>query len=82
MVNLMKLKALFVENGFTNEMVARNLHMSNQSFSKKMNNEREFKFSEICKICSLFNLSKDDIVTIFFNNLVDFKSTSQTTQKE
>lgn len=75
MNNTFKLKALMLEHGYNNESIAKYLKISKQSFSMKINNHREFKISEIIMLATLFNLTNNEIVTIFFNNCVDLKST-------
>ncbi len=76
MTNTLKLRALLVENNLTNEHIAKQLGISKQSFSMKINNKREFKASEINKLLKLLNLSNFfDIMTIFFANRVELNST-------
>ena len=76
MTNTLKLRALLVENNLTNEDIAKQLGISKQSFSMKINNKREFKASEINKLSMLLNLSNScDVITIFFANRVELNST-------
>lgn len=76
MTNTLKLRALLIENNLTNEDVAKQLGISKQSFSMKINNKREFKASEINKLSALLNLSNTcDIMPIFFANRVELNST-------
>ena len=76
MTNTLKLRALLIENNLTNEDVAKQLGISKQSFSMKINNKREFKASEINKLSLLLNLFNTyDIMPIFFANYVELNST-------
>lgn len=76
MTNTLKLRALLIENNLTNEDIAKELGISKQSFSMKINNKREFKASEINKLSLLLNLANTcDIMSIFFVNRVELNST-------
>ena len=66
MTNTNKLKALFVESGLTQAEVAEQLHITPQSLNEKINNKREFWASEIKYLISLFKLTPDRVVEIFF----------------
>jgi len=66
MTNTNKLKALFVEFGLTQVEVAEQLHITPQSLNEKINNKREFWASEIKYLISLFHLSPERVVEIFF----------------
>lgn len=59
------LKAKIAEKGSTQSEVANYLGISKQSFSYKINGVRDFKLSEIEKICNFLNIS--DKEPIFFN---------------
>ncbi len=76
MVNSSKLRAIIIGNNYTNEETAKKLGISNQSFSMKLNNKREFKASEIHALMQLFNITNpNEIITIFFANCVELNST-------
>ncbi len=75
MTNTLKLRALLIENNLTSEDVAKELGISKQSFSMKLNNKREFKSSELNKLVVLLNLTDKDFLPIFFANRVEFNST-------
>ena len=64
-----------LENNLTSEDVAKELGISKQSFSMKLNNKREFKSSELNKLVVLLNLTDKDFLPIFFANRVEFNST-------
>ena len=71
MTNTLKLKAVMVEKGVTNEMLAGAIGISPQSFSKKLNNHVQFKSREIEKARVYLELSKDQRDAIFFAECVD-----------
>ena len=75
MINTLKLKALIVENDLTNEEVSKNLGISKQSFSMKLNNKREFKASELFVLIQILKLCPNEINNIFFNLNVELNST-------
>ena len=75
MTNTLKLRALLIENNLTSEDVAKELGISKQSFSMKLNNKREFKSSELNKLVVLLNLTDKDFLPIFFVFRVEFNST-------
>ena len=75
MTNTLKLRSLLIENNLTSEDVAKELGISKQSFSMKLNNKREFKSSELNKLVVLLNLTDKDFLPIFFANRVEFNST-------
>lgn len=64
MTNTLKLKSLLVLSGFTQQEVALKMGISYQSLSLKINNKREFKQSEIIKLCEVLNIK--DGKDIFF----------------
>lgn len=68
MTNTLKLKALIMERGFTQEEVAKHLGISVQSLNAKINNKREFKASEITIMIDLLKIT--DVSAIFFNQKV------------
>lgn len=65
MTNTLKLKALMVEKGFTQEQLAKKLGISEQSLNYKINNKREFKASEITIMIDLLKIT--NVSEIFFN---------------
>lgn len=64
MTNTLKLKALMVEKGFTQEQLAKKLGISEQSLNYKINNKREFKASEIQALTKILDVQ--DVDSIFF----------------
>jgi|Cm827metagenome_2_1110796.scaffolds.fasta_scaffold06475_8 transcriptional regulator with XRE-family HTH domain len=69
MTNTLKLKALMVEKGFTQEQLAKKLGISEQSLNYKINNKREFKASEIQALTKILDVQ--DVDSIFFARDVD-----------
>lgn len=69
MTNTLKLKALIMEHGFTQEEVAKRLGISAQSMNAKINNKREFKVSEIQALTKVLDVQ--DVDGIFFAHDVD-----------
>lgn len=69
MTNTLKLKALLIETGYTQEKLALKLGISVYSLHRKINNKAEFKVSEIQKISNLLGITDKD--KYFFCNSVD-----------
>ena len=66
-MNKKKLRALMVLNGDTNKSMAEYLKISEKSFSDKINESgTEFKQSEINAIREKYDLTSEDVVSIFF----------------
>nr|DAJ93557.1 MAG TPA: helix-turn-helix domain protein [Caudoviricetes sp.] len=64
MTNTKLLRATIIQNGLTQDDVAKFLNISHQAFSNKINNKTEFKASEIIKLSELLGIENKD--TIFF----------------
>lgn len=64
MTNTNLLKATIIQNGLTQDDVAKFLKISHQAFSSKINNKSEFKASEIIKLSELLGIEDKD--NIFF----------------
>ncbi len=65
-----------IENsGLKLTFIARALKLSREGFYKKLNNQTEFKASEIVKMQEILNLSNEQRDKIFFANQVELKST-------
>lgn len=75
MTDTKRLKAALVLNGITAGELANKIGMSRQSFSYKLNNQREFRLKEIAAIAAVLNLSLEDKDAIFFQTVVDAEST-------
>lgn len=66
-MNAPKLRSIMVLHGDTNKDLAEYLGITEQSVSNKINeNGTEFKQGEIAKIRKKYNLSAEDVESIFF----------------
>lgn len=66
-MNATKLRSIMVLHGDTNKDLAEYLGITEQSVSNKINeNGTEFKQGEIAKIKEKYNLSAQEVATIFF----------------
>ena len=75
MTNTEVLSKEISNSGITITAIAKKLGITREGFYKKLNNETEFKASEISamqRILNLYNKKRDDI---FFAKEVEFKST-------
>lgn len=61
-----KLKAKFVENGFTMEQVAQLLGINPVTLYRKMSGDSEFTRNEIAMLKNALNISLEEISNIFF----------------
>ena len=67
-----------IENsGLKLTFIANKLEISREGFYKKLNNQTEFKASEIVKLQDILNLSNKERDKIFFTNKVEKKSTTK-----
>lgn len=64
MTNTAELRAAFARCNVSKAEAARVLGISRQNLYMKINNQREFRASEISKLSELLNIT--DIMTIFF----------------
>ncbi|RGM21673.1 XRE family transcriptional regulator [Eubacterium sp. OM08-24] len=71
MTNTLKLKAVILERGFTQEQIAEMLGMTIATFNYKVNNKSEFKASEIKKLGEILHLTAEELNTIFFADKVE-----------
>ncbi|MDO5001210.1 MAG: DUF739 family protein [Eubacteriales bacterium] len=60
-----ELKAEIARKGITNRSIARELHISEQTFYNKLNGDNEFKESEIKALIKVLNLSPSRVNEIF-----------------
>ena len=71
MVNINKLKAKIVENGFNVEYVADKVGMDKATFYRKMaNNGETFLVKEVDAMARVLKMTGDDINAIFFTQTV------------
>jgi len=61
-----RLKSKWVEKGYLQSDIARELQLSPAGFSRKINGKTDFSLSEIHRICYLLDLTADDREAIFF----------------
>ena len=61
-----KLRGLAREKGKTQEVIASTAGMKEATFSQKINNNSEFKQSEILRICEVLSIPGEQIHAYFF----------------
>lgn len=66
MTNSLKLKARILEKGFTFQKLAKEIGISYQSMSYKINNKREFNQTEIFNICRILEIDENERSAYFF----------------
>lgn len=67
-MNSKLLRSIMVLNGDTNATLAEHIGITERSFSSKINeNGTEFKQNEIIAIRNKYNLSDEQVCSIFFN---------------
>ena len=72
------LKELIKSKGLKLKYVAEYLGLSSYGFSKKLNNEQEFKTSEVAALCELLEIKDlEEKEAIFFRNKDDYKSSTK-----
>ncbi len=77
MTNTLELDYAIKRAGLDREKVAKILGIGITTLFNKLHNKVEFKASEIAKLKSLLNLSKEQRDMIFFANNVDAQSTKE-----
>lgn len=65
-----KLRGRIVEMGLTQGKIAELLHISEQSLSKKMNNDIRFGAEDVIKISEILEIKPEDIGAYFFTPAV------------
>lgn len=71
MTNANLLREKIDESGYKLRFIAKKIGITYQGFLKKVNNETEFKASEIQKLKELLNLTDEERDNIFFALNVD-----------
>lgn len=66
MTNTTEFKAMMVRNGYTAEQLAKEIGMTPQSLSYKINNKREFTATEINNVSKALGLTLEEKEIIFF----------------
>lgn len=51
--------------------IAEGMQISRQSLYLKMRGNRDFKVSEVCKLCEILRLTDEEKMLVFFANEVD-----------
>lgn len=69
------LKRIIVSSGMSISFIARKLNITREGFYKKMNNETEFKASEISTLKDTLRLTNSQRDAIFFAKKVEQNST-------
>lgn len=62
-MNMNLLRAKIVECGLTQQQVAKTVCMSSNSFSRKLNGNRDFTLSEVRRLCRILYI--EDPVRVF-----------------
>lgn len=70
MINTKLLKSYFVKNGLKQEEVAKNIGISYQSLSDKVNNKVQFKVDEVSELCEILKITSERD-EIFFAKKID-----------
>lgn len=70
-----KLNNAIAESGMKITAIAKKLGITREGFYRKLNNETEFKASEISAMQTILNLSNEARDSIFFAKEVELKST-------
>ena len=69
------LKAARIKQSLTQVQVSEKLGIDKSTYSKKEKGIIQFKITEIQKLVSIYNLTKEEMIEIFFADCVDFEST-------
>ena len=72
MIDLKKLMKKLDESGMKKRYIAERLGLSTYGLSLKINNENEFKVSEVEKICKILNITLKEREDIFFAKGVEW----------
>ncbi len=75
MTNKRLLKSAMVRNGYSSTKLASELGVSHATFSYRLNSKRDFLAGDIAKMIKLLHLSKNEVMNIFFADIVDISAT-------
>ena len=64
------LKATIIKNGDTQEKLAKDMGLQTSALNMRINGKIEFRRNEIIFIKQRYNLSSDEIDSIFFDEIV------------
>ena len=76
MTNTLMLEKIIDNSGLKRNFIATQMGISSYTLSLKINNKKEFKASEIDRLCTILKINVASRMQIFFAPGVDFKSTS------
>lgn len=68
-MNISKLRGKIVENGLTQDELAKRINIDRSTLSRRMKTGESFTVGEASKITAVLNLSKDEAVEIFLPNV-------------
>ena len=60
MINTKLLKGKIVSAGMTQQELAKKMHMSENTFSSKINNKSSFDIMEVFQLCELLSINSGD----------------------
>lgn len=66
MANCDALRVCIAESGLKQTFIAEKLGMSQQTLTRKLQGQFEFKQSEIVQLSKLLQLTQDEVLSIFF----------------
>ncbi len=69
-MNMANLKAEIARNNLSIPQLARLVHMDKKTLYSRINGKTSFKQSEIAAISKVLELKKDEIMSIFFADMV------------
>lgn len=75
-INLTLLTEKIEQSGMKRKAIAEKMHLTPAGLANKLKGKRDFNSSEIKGIARVINLSGDEILSIFFADVVDKTSTS------
>lgn len=70
-INLKKLAEKIETSGMKRKAIAARMNLTAAGLANKLSGKRDFSASEINKIADVLNLTSDDILSIFFADIVD-----------
>ncbi len=75
-INLILLSEKIEQSGMKRKAIAKKMNLSPAGLANKLKGKRDFNANEIKEIAHAINLSDDDILRIFFADVVDKTPTS------
>ena len=77
MTNTLMLEKIIDDSGLKRNFIATQMGITSYTLSLKINNKKEFKASEIDRLCAILEIDVASRMQIFFAPRVDSKSTSE-----